>query len=89
MKKQPTTDQVSQFISAVLIRSRTEPNHWALLTSIGDRYIEADIRPDTRRWLEENYDVEAQPQIAPGGETYETITLTKKPATAPEKTTAQ
>ena len=53
--------------------------------SIGGRYIEADIRPDTRRWIETHYDIAVHPTLEPMGETYDIIALTEKTATAPEK----
>jgi len=70
---------------ALLIRSKTEPTHWSLLTSIGGRYIEADIRPDTRRWIETQYDIAVHPTLEPMGETYDIIALTEKPSIVMEK----
>mgnify|MGYP001420365657 CR=1 FL=1 len=84
-KKSATTAGIAAPMPALLIRSKTEPTHWSLLTSICGRYIEADIRPDTRRWIETHYDIAVHPTLEPMGETYDIIALTEKTATAPEK----
>lgn len=67
-------------IDALLIRPKNHPHTLSLLFSAGGRYIEADLRPEAVRFLQENFEIETYEQQAPDApETYNVVNLKPKP----------